>query len=115
MTNQINYFEIGSPDPAASRAFYGGLFDWSIEEPTGPASYSMVDGGNGGLWDTSQMGGATWAIFYVQVDDVPAAVEQAVALGGSVVHPVTDNGQIHFAHLADPQGSRFGVWRPNDA
>ena len=32
MANKIDYFEIGSPDPAASRAFYGGLFDWEIEE-----------------------------------------------------------------------------------
>ena len=32
MNNKIDYFEIGSPDPAASRAFYGGLFDWEMEE-----------------------------------------------------------------------------------
>lgn len=28
MTNQVNYFEIGSPDPSVSKAFYRSLFDW---------------------------------------------------------------------------------------
>jgi predicted enzyme related to lactoylglutathione lyase len=26
--------------------------------------------------------------------------------------PYVDNGAIEFAHLVDPQGNRFGVWRP---
>jgi uncharacterized protein len=25
-----------------------------------------------------------------------------------------DNGRIQFAHLLDPAGTRFGVWRPHD-
>ena len=114
MTGKIDYFEIGSPDPAASRAFYGGLFDWEIDErPQGDQPYLMVDEGNGGLWDTSDMGGAHWAIFYVHVDDVARAVERAVALGATVAVPLVDNGQIQFAHLVDPWGNRFGIWRPN--
>ena len=112
MTSPVDYFEIGSPDPAASTAFYGGLFGWDVEAPTGPAPYSMVDGDKGGLWDTSASGGQTWAIFYVQVDDVAAAVARAEELGGSVGHPLTDNGRIEFAHLVDPHGNRLGVWRP---
>lgn len=116
MTNKIDYFEIGSPDPQASRAFYSGLFDWEIEEePDGDAPYRMVDAPNGGLWDTTDMGGPNWAIFYVHVEDVAAAVEQAVKLGATVAVPLVDNGQIYFAHLLDPQGNRFGVWHPKDA
>ncbi len=113
MTNRIDYFEIGSPDPGASKAFYGGLFDWEIEDPTGPAPYSMVDEARGGLWDTSSSGAGSWAIFYVQVEDVQEAIDRAVGLGGTVVIPLTDNGQINFAHLMDPLGNRFGVWRPH--
>lgn len=112
MTNEINYFEIGSPDPQASKAFYGSLFDWTIEDPSGPAPYSMIDEGSGGLWDTSAQGGQSWAIFYVQVADVAAAIDRALHLGGAVVVPVTDNGTIEFAHLTDPLGNRFGVWCP---
>lgn len=40
MTHDMNYFEIGTPDPEASRAFYGTPFDWNIGEPSTPARYS---------------------------------------------------------------------------
>jgi predicted enzyme related to lactoylglutathione lyase len=115
MANEVNYFEIGSPDPEGTRAFYGTLFDWQIGEPSMPAQYSMVDEGRGGLWNTSAIGGATWAIFYVQVSDVTATIEQAQQLGATVAVPLIDNGDIEFAHLVDPLGNRFGVWRPKSS
>jgi len=58
------------------------------------------------------MGGAHWAIFYVHVENVQASIDQAVALGATIAVPLTDHGQIHFAHLLDPMGNRFGIWRP---
>lgn len=112
MTNEVNYFEIGSPDPEAAKAFYGTLFDWNVGQPSMPARYSMVNEDRGGLWDTSQMDGASWAIFYVQVDDVQIAIDRATQLGAAVAIPLVDNGRIEFAHLTDPQGNRFGIWRP---
>jgi predicted enzyme related to lactoylglutathione lyase len=58
------------------------------------------------------VGGGNWAIFYVHVDDVDAAVENAKRLGAQVAIPVTSNPNIEFAHLIDPHGNRFAVWRP---
>lgn len=110
MSNVMNYFEIGTPDATATTAFYGELFGWQISDAAG--GYGMVDGDKGGVWDTAQMGGGSWAIFYVQVDDVKAAIDKATGLGATVVVPFTDNGPLDFAHLQDPQGNRFGVWRP---
>ena len=114
MANEVNYFEIGSPNAAGSKAFYEGLFGWQVGEPSMPAGYSMVNDGKGGLWDTSAMGSANWAIFYVQVDDVQDAIARAEELGASVAIPFVDNGAIEFAHLTDPMGNRFGIWRPKD-
>ncbi|WP_104110571.1 VOC family protein [Arthrobacter sp. N199823] len=111
MSNPVNYFEIGTPDPETSKAFYTGMFGWPVGPPS-DASYSMVNGEHGGLWDTSAMGGGSWAIFYVQVDDVASAIDKAVALGASVAVPLVDNGAIEFAHLIDPHDNRFGIWRP---
>jgi uncharacterized protein len=82
LVDMVNYFEVGSPDPEGSRAFYGSLFDWTFGESS-PASYQMVNGDKGGLWDTSSLEGTSWAIFYVQVDDVKAAIARAESLGGS--------------------------------
>jgi predicted enzyme related to lactoylglutathione lyase len=111
MADKVDYFEIGSPDPEASSAFYGELFGWRIGSPS-PVGYRMVNETEGGIWDTSAIGGGSWGIFYVHVDDVDAAVEQAKGLGAEVAIPVTSNPNIEFAHLIDPQGNRFGVWRP---
>ena len=112
VSKPVNYFELGSPDPGKSRRFYEGLFDWSFEEPTGPAPYWMVDEARGGLWDTSSADGDSWAIFYVQVGDITHALQQAVKLGATVAVPLTDNGSIEFAHLLDPHGNRLGIWQP---
>jgi predicted enzyme related to lactoylglutathione lyase len=114
MTNEVDYFEIGSPDGAGSQAFYSGLFDWQFGERPAPANYSMIETDKGGSWDTSAMGGGSWAIFYVHVDDVAAAVTRAESLGATVAMPLINNGRITFAHLIDPQGNRFGVWKPNE-
>ncbi len=111
MASPVNYFEIGTPNPAEAQRFYGSLFDWKVGEPS-PVGYQTVNGGAGGLWDTTPLGGAAWGIFYVGVEDVLATIAQAEALGATVLVPYVDNGDIEFAHLADPQGNRFGVWRP---
>ena len=110
MSNPVNWFEIGTPDADSTAAFYGGLFGWQIGEASG--GYRMVEGDKGGLCDTTAFGGASWAIFYVQVDDVQAATDKAAALGATVLLPLTVNGAVEFAQLQDPQGNRFGVWRP---
>jgi hypothetical protein len=109
MANVVNYFEIGTADAGATSAFYGGLFGWQIDQS---GDYRMIDGDKGGVWDSSAIGGGSYAIFYVQVDDVKATIDKATGLGAKVVVPLTDNGPLEFAHLQDPQGNRFGVWRP---
>jgi predicted enzyme related to lactoylglutathione lyase len=112
MSNEVDYFEIGTPDAAASKAFYEELFGWQIGSEPSEEGYRMINGDEGGLWDTSSIGGGGWAIFYVHVDDVAEAVKRAEGLGAEVAIPVTSGGGIDFAHLKDPHGNRFGVWRP---
>jgi uncharacterized protein len=112
MTNDVNFFEIGSEDPEVSGAFYGSLFGWDIGAPSADAAYSMIGGDQGGLWDTSKMGGGNWAIFYVQVEDVQQAIDRAEELGARMVIPAIHNDRIEFAQLIDPMGNRFGIWRP---
>ena len=46
------WYELLTPDPDASKAFYDAVVGWDIEEqPTGPLDYRMIrrgDGGNAG-------------------------------------------------------------------
>lgn len=113
--NTVNYFEIGTPDPEAARAFYGEVFGWSFG-PAGPAGYSMVNDTGGGLWHTSGIGSGTWAVFYVEVADIETSIASALSHGAGTVLPLVDNGVILFAHLTDPAGNRFGLWqRKTDA
>jgi len=112
VTNKIDYFEIGSSDPGASKAFYGTLFGWVIENPTGPAPYSMVDEARGGLWDTSDMGAANWAIFYVRVDDVQAALDHAVRLGASVAIPLPTMAESSLPTFSTHSGIDLGSGDP---
>jgi predicted enzyme related to lactoylglutathione lyase len=113
VANEVDYFEIGTPNAESSRAFYGGLFGWTFGEPS-PQAYSMVNGGAGGLWDTSPTGMGNWAVFYVHVGDVAASLAKAQELGATVAVPLVDNGDITFAHLVDPDDNRFAIWRRND-
>ncbi|MDQ4490403.1 VOC family protein [Sinomonas sp. ASV486] len=111
MTTQVNYFEIGTQDPEGSKTFYNGLFGWGFGEPS-PVGYRMINTDAGGMWDSGAVGGGHWAVFYVQVDDVASSLAEAERLGATVVIPLTNNGAIEFAHLGDPEGNRFGIWRP---
>ncbi len=50
---------------------------------------------------------------YIKVDDVAATCEQAQALGGQEVVPITpvgDTGTLAF--IRDPSGAQFGLWQP---
>jgi predicted enzyme related to lactoylglutathione lyase len=48
----------------------------------------------------------------VQVEDVQMAIDRAQELGATVLIPLIRNDAIEFAHLTDPLGNRFGIWRP---
>ncbi|MGH9224568.1 MAG: VOC family protein [Acidimicrobiales bacterium] len=121
LSGAVTWFEVGTPDPAGARRFYGDLFGWTFELQ-GP--YSVVttgDGHNlqGGINDTgaSDPGTpATYAIPYVQVADVAETCAAAERLGGKVVVPRTEApGGLVFAHVLDPTGGHIGVWAPPSA
>lgn len=106
----VNWFEIGTDDPAGAGRFYGELFGWTTSDD---GLYHMVGAGDvpiGGVFDTEGHA-PNYAVFGVFVDDVPKACEQAQRLGGSVVVPVKTNpGGVTFAHLRDPHGNHFEIW-----
>ena len=116
----VTWFEIGTDEPAAARAFYGELFGWSFAED-GP--YTMITttsdapGPTGGIQNTARAvpdgTPRTYAVPYVQVADVAATCAAVERLGGKVLVGATDvPGGPTYAHVADPAGNHIGLWTP---
>ena len=112
MGNPIVHFEIRSEDPDATRAFYGELFGWSYP-PGGFPGYTYVDSGvpagtiPGGI--SPLQGGKPMVTVFAGVPDVAAALDRAVALGGTIVQPATQAPGVTFGLFADPLGHVVGV------
>ncbi|MGA8015953.1 MAG: VOC family protein [Candidatus Dormiibacterota bacterium] len=110
------WFEVMGKDGKALRRFYRDLFDWDIleAEPSSGFDYGMVngrDGGVGGGIGTSPDGGSGFATFYVEVDDLTAALARAEKLGGSTIMPPTEipGMELRFAYISDPEGHVIGL------
>jgi hypothetical protein len=114
----VAWFQVGSPDPAAARDFYGTLFDWTFRpDPGSGADYQLVSYPQqqipaGGV-DRLDAADTAYAAFCVVVSDVEETCARAVELGGKVLHPAqtTPDGLIS-AHLLDAEGNRFVVFTP---
>jgi predicted enzyme related to lactoylglutathione lyase len=110
MANPVIYFEIVGPDPSALRDFYGALFDWEIAELEGgfaPIAAGGPGGIKGGILDAPARGHSVTV--YVDVDHLRAALDRAVELGGNVLMPWTDYGEVLIAQIADPAGNVIGL------
>ncbi len=103
MADPVVHIDITGPDEPAQHRFYADLFGWTVE-PRGPG-YALFrtgeDGPHGSLIE-AESGAVTIGI---AVADLDASVAQAVALGGSVAMPPTDNGWVVKAQVSDPAGN----------
>jgi len=112
MGKAVTHFEVHGKDGAALQKFYAELFDWHVDA-NNPMNYGMVDthggdrGINGGI--TSDEQGA-FVTFYVEVDDLQAALDKAEQLGGTTVMPPMDvPGGPTLAQFRDPEGNLIGL------
>jgi uncharacterized protein len=123
MSQPVVHFEIVGKDPTRLRKYFGELFGWQFEVPSpvaqkvsAPDNYGFLNlitsdkgagipGGVGG-----GPGYESHAVFYVGVGDVEAALQRAVALGGTrVMGPATSPNGLVVGHFKDPEGTLIGV------
>ena len=113
MGRPVVHFEIGCRDRARTGDFYSKLFDWQITA-AGPASNIQTASSQGIAGHITSLGHEPehYTIFYVDVEDVQAALDKAVELGGkTLVKPIKTPAGT-FAWFADPDGNTVGLLKP---
>jgi predicted enzyme related to lactoylglutathione lyase len=113
MGNPVVYFEIGCRDLAATGNFYAELFGWSIS-PAGPASVVSTASEKGIAGHITSLGHEPhqYTIFYVEVEDIAAALAKAESLGGKTIVGPIPIPTGTFAWFSDPGGNTIGLIQP---
>ena len=112
-----SWVDMGSPDLAEARAFYGGLLGWDCPEgPPEAGGYSVCElrgktvAGLGPQMNPDFP--AAW-LTYVNVDSADDTIAKVKANGGAVfVEPMDVMDVGRMAIFADPAGAVLGLWQP---
>jgi len=116
MANPFVHLELSSTDPEKSKAFYGKLFDWKLEDMEMPqGTYTMIDvgtGTGGGMMKQLMPNAGSGWVAYVEVDDVGAATRKAETLGAKTMKDSVEvPGMGWFSIITDPTGAMLGLWQ----
>lgn len=114
-------FEIMALDQQRLIDFYENLLGWKVQlgpkgfgyihfPPSPPANYSML--GGIGKAVAGVPGWEKGTAFYVQVESIDATLQNAVALGGSVVVPRVEADGYVFGMFHDPESNLIGLIEP---
>jgi predicted enzyme related to lactoylglutathione lyase len=99
--------EFPADDPERALRFWSGLLDVTLEprtEEEGSGWQSHSSAPPIGVHARGRGPGDSFSLPYFAVEDLPKALEQVKALGGSVIHPGD-----RFAICKDSEGSPFGL------
>jgi uncharacterized protein len=113
MGNPIAWFEVVGRDTEALKGFYGGLFDWRLEDMS-EMPYTVADPGGGedglrGGIGPDPSGGPGHVTFYVEVDELESSLARVDELGGRKVAGPIDIPTARIALFTDPEGHLIGL------
>jgi predicted enzyme related to lactoylglutathione lyase len=106
---RLSFVEFPADDPERARRFWGGLLGVELAErgeDQGAGWHARTDETSIGVHARGQGPGDSFSLPYFEVDDIAAAQERVVELGGAVVHP----GE-RWAICRDSEGSPFALAR----
>jgi uncharacterized protein len=115
MPHPIAWFEVMGKDFNGLKKFYGDMFDWPLQDAMEGYAIAAPEGQEGlqGGVGADPSGGDGHVTFYVDVDDVQAALDKAESLGGkAVMPPMEPMGGTTIALFADPEGHVVGLVKP---
>lgn len=111
-----SWVDIGSPDIAASLAFYSGLFGWvgdDLGEEAGHYTMCLLRGKPVAAIGPAQNPGPPVWTTYFTVDDTDASAKLIADAGGTiVVEPMDVMEAGRMAVAQDPTGAFFSIWQP---
>ena len=110
----VCYIEIPAPDLKKAETFYSSVFGWDVRS-------SDLSGQPYSSWSTSKEQGGGFdpnlsvkdggVLFYLEVDDIPAALKTIEDCKGAVIQKKMNLGEHGFiATFKDPNGNRVGLW-----
>lgn len=111
-----SWVDIGSPDPAATAAFYGGLLGWEVEnlgDEAGGYSMARIGGDDVAGIGPQQAPGLPYWTTYITVDSADDYAKKVDAAGGTVIVPPMDVMEAgRMAVFMDPFNAAVSVWEP---
>ncbi|MFE5856312.1 VOC family protein [Streptomyces sp. NPDC056500] len=117
MAGEISFFELGVADADKARSFYRELFGWSFTPgPSAGGGYAIETPNVAGGVHSGDPRAAPYLFF--KVEDMTAARERVIALGGTVddFDLGEDEATVarfgRFTFCRDDQGSPFGLHEP---
>jgi predicted enzyme related to lactoylglutathione lyase len=99
--------EFPADDPERARRFWSGVLETELGERSereGAGWQTHTEGIEVGVHARGRGPGDSFSLPYLTVEDMPAALERVIALGGAVVHP----GE-RWAICRDSEGSPFAL------
>jgi predicted enzyme related to lactoylglutathione lyase len=120
MANPFVHVELNTTDVNKAKAFYGKLFDWTLEDiPIGENGYTMIGvgkGTGGGIMKQLIAGAPSSWLAYVEVDDIGVATQKAKSLGATIMKDVSEvPGMGWLSIIVDPTGAALGLWKPKSS
>lgn len=110
----MSWNELATPDPAASAAFYGELFGWTIAPFEGSSQPYLTikngDANNGGIRELSPPDAPAHWLVYFGAEDLGAALLRADQVGGTTLAGPIDIDIGRVAFVQDPQGAVFAFY-----
>ncbi len=107
MASPLVFYQIGTSDPARTRAFLGDLFDWPAAEAEGADTFSIQPGGPADFDVSGQVvpgsEGAQQVTLFFRVADLNATVAQAENRGATILmRAVQTPTGVHVAMIRTP-------------
>jgi uncharacterized protein len=127
MGQAVIHFEVAGKNAEKLQSFYSDLFDWDIDADN-EMNYGIVGPGGQGGYKNAQGNGIAGGVgpapegspghvtFYVEVEDVAAALEKAESLGATTVLPESSVMEgVVIGLFNDPEGHMVGVVKAQPA